>query len=63
MMRRMENLLLIEDDHRLAQMVVEYLQQSGYAVHHAATAQEGLDALAAHPPHGARAGGDAHRQR
>ena len=50
MMRRMDTLLLIEDDHRLAQMVVEYLQQSGYAVDHAATAHEGLEALTHQPP-------------
>ena len=50
MMRRMDTLLLIEDDHRLAQMVSEYLQQSGFAVHHAATAEEGLLALSAHTP-------------
>lgn len=50
MMRRMDTLLLIEDDHRLAQMVSEYLQQSGFAVQHAPTAQEGLLALSAlHP--------------
>ena len=50
MMRRMDTLLLIEDDHRLAQMVCEYLQQSGFAVHHAATAEAGLLALSAHTP-------------
>jgi DNA-binding response OmpR family regulator len=50
MMRRMDTLLMIEDDHRLAQMVSEYLQQSGFAVHHAATAEEGLLALASQTP-------------
>ena len=45
MMRRMDTLLMIEDDHRLAQMVSAYLQQSGFAVHHAATAEEGLTHL------------------
>lgn len=50
MMRRMDTLLLIEDDHRLAQMVGEYLQQSGFAVHHAPTAEDGLLALTAHTP-------------
>jgi len=50
MMRRMDTLLLIEDDHRLAQMVSEYLQQSGFAVHHAPTAEQGLLALSAHTP-------------
>ena len=50
MMRRMDTLLMIEDDHRLAHMVGEYLQQSGFAVHHAATAEEGLLALASQTP-------------
>ena len=50
MMRRMDTLLMIEDDHRLAQMVGEYLQQSGFAVQHAATAEEGLLALTTHTP-------------
>ena len=45
MMRRMDTLLMIEDDHRLAHMVSAYLQQSGFAVHHAATAEEGLTHL------------------
>ena len=45
MMARMDTLLMIEDDHRLAQMVSAYLQQSGFAVHHAATAEEGLTHL------------------
>jgi len=31
-------LLMIEDDERLARMVGEYLGQSGFLVHHAATA-------------------------
>ena len=38
----MEQLLIIEDDQRLAGMVVDYLQQSGFAVHHAGTAAQGL---------------------
>jgi len=50
MMRRMDTLLLIEDDHRLAQMVGEYLQQSGYAVQHAPTASEGLAHLESAEP-------------
>ena len=45
MMRRMDTLLMIEDDHRLAHMVSAYLEQSGFAVHHAATAEEGLTHL------------------
>lgn len=43
-------LLLIEDDHRLAQMVGEYLLQSGFQVHHAPTGSEGLAQVQAlHP--------------
>ena len=38
-------LLMIEDDVRLARMVVEYLGQSGYAVTHAPDATQGLAAL------------------
>ena len=38
-------LLMIEDDQRLAAMVVTYLQQNGYEVSHAATAKEGLELL------------------
>ena len=41
-MRMSQHLLMIEDDARLAQMVVQYLGQSGYVVSHAATAQLGL---------------------
>ena len=44
-----QNLLMIEDDARLARMVTEYLGQSGYPVHHAGTGQAGLDALQAAP--------------
>eukprot|EP01041_Mallomonas_annulata_P038303 gene38303-61770_t len=44
-----QNLLMIEDDARLARMVTEYLGQSGYPVHHAETGQAGLDALQAAP--------------
>ena len=39
-------LLMIEDDQRLAAMVVTYLRQNGYEVEHAATAKEGLALLA-----------------
>lgn len=35
-------LLLIEDDHRLADMVAQYLGQAGYECQHAPTALEGL---------------------
>jgi DNA-binding response OmpR family regulator len=38
-------LLMIEDDSRLAQMVVEYLGQSGFAVTHAADGEQGLEQL------------------
>lgn len=38
-------LLMIEDDSRLAQMVVDYLGQSGYAVTHAADGESGLEQL------------------
>ncbi len=41
----MNTLLLIEDDHRLAHMVGEYLQQSGFAVIHAANGLTGLRQL------------------
>ncbi len=40
-----QNLLMIEDDTRLAKMVVEYLGQSGFVVSHAATALAGLELL------------------
>ncbi|MBL8389263.1 MAG: response regulator transcription factor [Hydrogenophaga sp.] len=38
-------LLMIEDDARLAQMVTEYLAQSGYAVTHAPDGEKGLEEL------------------
>jgi DNA-binding response OmpR family regulator len=38
-------LLLIEDDHRLADMVGQYLGQSGFECSHAPTATEGLNLL------------------
>lgn len=37
---------MIEDDQRLAGMVVTYLNQNGFEVHHADTAQEGMAMLA-----------------
>ena len=40
-----QHLLMIEDDTRLADMVAQYLGQSGYSVSHAATAQAGLAQL------------------
>ena len=43
-------LLLIEDDHRLAQMVGEYLVQSGFEVRHAPTGSEGLAQVQHHKP-------------
>jgi DNA-binding response OmpR family regulator len=42
-------LLLIEDDPRLAAMVRDYLDQSGYRVTHAATGAAGLQHLAREP--------------
>ena len=41
----MNTLLLIEDDHRLANMVSEYLEQSGFSVQHAANGLSGLKTL------------------
>ncbi len=41
-------LLMIEDDRRLATMVVDYLTHAGFDVAHAGTAAEGLDWIAAH---------------
>ncbi len=38
-------LLMIEDDHRLAAMVVTYLQLNGFAVEHVETARDGLARL------------------
>ncbi len=38
-------LLMIEDDSRLAHMVVDYLGQSGYAVTHAVSGEAGLEQL------------------
>ena len=45
-----QQLLMIEDDTRLATMVGEYLSQSGYAFSHAADGASGLAALEANPP-------------
>jgi DNA-binding response OmpR family regulator len=41
----MNHLLLIDDDHRLAHMVSEYLEQSGLTVQHAANGLSGLKAV------------------
>ncbi|MBT3068153.1 response regulator [Rhodoferax sp. U11-2br] len=46
-----QQLLMIEDDARLANMVCEYLGQSGYTVAHAGDGQSGLTALQGKPPH------------
>ena len=46
----MNTLLLIEDDHRLANMVSEYLQQSGFTVQHAANGLDGLKVLQSTAP-------------
>ena len=48
----MQQLLMIEDDTRLAQMVSEYLERSGFDVTHAADAKAGLNLLE-DPPTGA----------
>ncbi len=45
-----EQLLLIEDDTRLANMVGEYLRGTGYAVEHCATAAAGLAAVQHNAP-------------
>jgi DNA-binding response OmpR family regulator len=47
----MQQLLMIEDDARLAQMVGEYLERSGFGVTHAIDAKAGL-ALLQEPPSG-----------
>jgi two-component system phosphate regulon response regulator OmpR len=43
--KAMQQLLMIEDDTRLAQMVGEYLGQSGFGFHHAANGLAGLAQL------------------
>ncbi|MDM0121296.1 response regulator [Variovorax arabinosiphilus] len=43
-------ILMIEDDARLAQMVSEYLTKSGFGVAHAADGQTGLEQLQQHAP-------------
>ncbi|MHB1198469.1 MAG: response regulator [Polaromonas sp.] len=45
-----QQLLMIEDDARLAAMVGDYLRQSGYGFSHAADGSSGLAALQASPP-------------
>ncbi|WP_298930817.1 response regulator transcription factor [uncultured Ramlibacter sp.] len=45
----MQQLLMIEDDTRLAQMVGEYLERSGFGVTHAIDAKAGLALLQAPP--------------
>lgn len=42
-------LLLIEDDERLAQLIVEYLEGAGFRVRHAASGAEGLSLNNQHP--------------
>lgn len=46
----MDSLLIIEDDQRLAQMVSDYLRQSGFQVAHAPNGQSGLDRVTGGPP-------------
>src|SRR5438445_12540701 len=48
----MQQLLMIEDDARLAQMVGGYLERSGFGITHALDAKAGLAVLQA-PPAGA----------
>ena len=48
----MQQLLMIEDDTRLAQMVREYLERSGFGVTHAVDARAGM-AMLQQPPGGA----------
>ena len=43
-------ILLIDDDRRLADMVCRYLGQAGFAVQHQGTAREGLEALGRQVP-------------
>jgi DNA-binding response OmpR family regulator len=45
-----QQLLMIEDDSRLATMVGEYLRQSGYGFAHAVDGESGLAALQSAPP-------------
>jgi DNA-binding response OmpR family regulator len=45
-----QQLLMIEDDTRLANMVGEYLRQSGYGFTHAADGASGMTALQTSPP-------------
>ena len=45
-----QHLLMIEDDTRLAHMVVAYLGQSGFVVNHAGDAHAGLAAVQSSPP-------------
>jgi DNA-binding response OmpR family regulator len=40
-----QNILMIEDDHRLAAMVGAYLEQNGYGFHHEGTGAAGIEAL------------------
>ena len=44
-----QQLLMIEDDTRLANMVGEYLRQSGYGFTHAADGMSGIAALQSSP--------------
>ncbi len=45
-----QHLLIIEDDSRLAAMVAQYLQQSGYTVSHASDGASGLSLISAPAP-------------
>jgi two-component system response regulator RstA len=45
----MEHLLVVEDDARLADMVADYLQRSGFKISHAANAADGLQVVQSSP--------------
>ncbi len=47
----MQELLLVDDDVRLAQMVVDFLRGNGFSVQHCADGQTGLKHIAHHAPH------------
>ncbi|MDO4230654.1 MAG: response regulator transcription factor [Lautropia sp.] len=50
LVKQQAGILLIDDDRRLAEMVVRYLGQSGYQVAHRETGASGLQALTAQVP-------------
>jgi DNA-binding response OmpR family regulator len=46
-----QSVLIIDDDARLADMVAQYLGQSGYSCHHALTGELGLEMMTTLRPH------------